>query len=650
MKNRDFEEMDSNPMLSRIGRRIILIMVILSGIVTLLMTLTQTYLDYNREFNNVQARHNEIKTIHSELLASSLWNYDLVVLTQRLEGLVNLPNVDYMEITSGNYHFSAGQPVKTMALNSRFPLNHINPETHVSEQIGELYVESDAQGIYNYLIRQFLVTLTVNALKTAIVCYLILLIFHASVNQRIFAIAQFLRQYNPRHPKKPLRLPYNRWIMERNDELQWLGYETNKIANSVTTLYRNIKSEQERLEDFAQAASDWLWETNNEGELIYSSEAMANALSLSEDAKPQMSSIEPLNSSSALMECLSRQQDFSNCEVEIPLSDGTHAYLLFQGIARYADQQFLGFRGTAINITPLKLAQLSLEIMNQDLEQQVAKRTQDLESSLKRLQETQTQLIESEKLAALGGLVAGVAHEVNTPLGIAVTATSVIQETRQTLLNAFNQQTLTSHQFAELMERMTQSTTMLETNLSRAARLVRDFKQTAVDQVSESRSQFNVKQVLEALMASLHSETRKVPVEPQLQGDGAVLMNSLPGVLTQIMTNLVMNSINHAFADCANPMIEITFYQKDQQIIIEYRDNGCGVPKELHQKIFEPFFTTKRGQGGSGLGLNLVFNLVKQKLHGSLAFSSEPGQGVHYLITLPQALPQTLLPEAAAKH
>ncbi|HFG2013668.1 TPA: ATP-binding protein [Vibrio cholerae] len=647
MKNRDAEEMDSNPMFSRIGRRIILIMVILSGAVTLAMTITQTFIDYNREFNNVQARHDEIQTIHAELLASSLWNYDLVVLTQRLEGLVNLPNVDYMKITSGDYHFSAGEPVASMALNSEIALEYTNPDTQVTENIGTLYVESDAQGIYNYLIRQFLLTLAVNALKTAIVCYLILLIFHASVNQRIFAIAQFLRRYNPRHPKKPLQLPYNPWIMEKNDELQWLGDETNRIANNVTTLYRTIKSEQERLEDFAQAASDWLWETNCHGELIYSSEAMSTALAIEEDSKPLIVSIAPLQSSTALMNCLLKQQDFSNCEVELTLSDGTQAYLLFQGIARYADEQFLGFRGTAINITSLKMAQLSLEIMNQDLEQQVANRTQDLALSLTRLQETQTQLIESEKLAALGGLVAGVAHEVNTPLGIAVTATSVIQETRESLLNAFNQQTLTSQQFAELMERMTQSTLMLETNLNRAARLVRDFKQTAVDQVSEGRSQFHVKQVLDALMASLHSETRKIPVTPQLHGEDSVMMNSLPGVLTQIMTNLVMNSVNHAFAETAQPEIDIHFYQKDQQIMIEYRDNGCGVAKELHQKIFEPFFTTKRGQGGSGLGLNLVFNLVKQKLHGQLAFSSEPGQGVHYVITLPQALSMPQVPDCA---
>lgn len=147
------------------------------------------------------------------------------MLTQRLEGLVNLPNVDYMKITSGDYHFSAGEPVTSMALNSEIALEYTNPDTQVTENIGTLYVESDAQGIYNYLIRQFLLTLAVNALKTAIVCYLILLIFHASVNQRIFAIAQFLRRYNPRHPKNHYNclitlglwrkmMSYNGWEMK----------------------------------------------------------------------------------------------------------------------------------------------------------------------------------------------------------------------------------------------------------------------------------------------------------------------------------------------------------------------------------------------------------------------------------------------------
>ncbi len=218
-------------MFSRIFRRIILIMVILSGAVTLAMTITQTFIDYNRDFNNGRVRHDEIQTIHAELLASSLWNYDLVVLTQRLEGLVNLPNVVYMKITSGDYHFSAGEPVTSMALNSEIALEYTNPDTQVTENIGTLYVESDAQGIYNYLIQQFLLTLAVNALKTAIVCYLILMIFHASVNQRILRLRNFYVATIP-DTVKPLQLPFNPWIMEKM--MSYNGWERKPIGLLTT--------------------------------------------------------------------------------------------------------------------------------------------------------------------------------------------------------------------------------------------------------------------------------------------------------------------------------------------------------------------------------------------------------------------------------
>lgn len=239
--------------------------------------------------------------------------------------------------------------------------------------------------------------------------------------------------------------------------------------------------------------------------------------------------------------------------------------------------------------------------------------------------------------------MAGVAHEVNTPLGISVTAASIIKETTKDLNDAFRAQTLTSTQFAQLMEQMTSSGDMLEQNLHRAANLVRDFKQTAVDQVSEKRDTFTVISVLNSLMASLHPKTRKVPVIPVVEGDSALTMNSLPGVLTQIISNLVVNSVTHAFDQQPDPQIRILFRQEEDRMIFEYFDNGSGIEKNLHQKIFEPFYTTKRGKGGSGLGLNLVFNLVHQKLKGSLEFYSEPGQGVHFVINTPQELPEEIL-------
>ena len=293
----------------------------------------------------------------------------------------------------------------------------------------------------------------------------------------------------------------------------------------------------------------------------------------------------------------------------------------------------------ALTLEQLRAAESSLKQYSDALESKVAERTLALSQSVEQLQQAQSQLIESEKLAALGGLVAGVAHEVNTPLGIAVTATSVLSETLDSLRQQFTAQTLTSEQFSDLLAQASDSTQMLVNNLQRAARLVRDFKQTAVDQVSEARSQFQVEQVLRALIASLHPETRKVPVEPLLECPSGLQMNSLPGVLTQVLANLILNSVRHAFADQAAPLIEIRLQEQGEQVLLDYRDNGCGVPESLRERIFEPFFTTKRGSGGSGLGLNIVYNLVTRKLGGKLEFSSQPGQGVHFRLSLPRELP-----------
>ncbi|CAH8208073.1 PAS domain-containing sensor histidine kinase [Vibrio aestuarianus] len=649
-RSRQFEESDSSPISSHIGRRIIIFLVILSGLVTLMTTLAQTYFDYNREFNDVAQRHHEIEFVHADLLATALWSYDLVTLQQRLDGLVNLPKIDYLLISSGNYHFSAGNKVTERVLKNSYPMLYLNPDTGIKEQVGTIYIESNAQEIYTYLIRQFLIVLVVNAMKTVFVCYVILMIFHESVNRRLFAIANYLRKYNPRHPPKPLQLVHKKWIMGHHDELVWLADETNKITTNLTTLYNNIKFEQERLADFTEVSSDWLWETNASNQLIYASEPMRHALNIAANEKPFLSELTQFKDLEHLLHLLEKKEDFSKCKENIVIS-GVTQYLMFQAIARYRNEQFIGFRGTAINITELKLAQTELEELNQNLERQVARRTldlqqrtSDLKQSMQQLQETQSQLIESEKLAALGGLVAGVAHEVNTPLGIAVTATSVINDIKNELNKAFADQTLTSSQFSSLMLRMNDTTQMLESNLNRAAKLVRDFKQTAVDQVSESRSQFSIHQVLHALIASLHPETRKVPVVPKIEGDETITMNSLPGVLTQIVSNLVMNSINHAFAQQPNPEITIRFYQQQDNIILEYQDNGCGVEPALHHKIFEPFYTTKRGKGGSGLGLNLVFNLMKQKLSGQLLFESDVDEGVHYTFTLPKTLERNIKP------
>ncbi|MFM2587233.1 ATP-binding protein [Vibrio sp. TBV020] len=640
-RTKQIEESQNNPFYSRIGQRIILIMVLLSSVITLFTTLLQLSWDYKKEFNTVKQRQIEIRDIHSPLIATSLWDFDLIVLQQEIDGLVNLPRIDYLKITSGEYSFQAGKEVLTDPITKQYPLIYQYPNTTRFEEIGQIYIQSDAQEIYSYLIWQAISTLGLNAVKTFLVCFLVLMVFHKSINRRIFSVAQYLRKYNPRHPAKPLKLEHLKWITEKEDELDWLANETNKITDNVTKLYGNIKQEQERLSEFAHISSDWLWETNAQGQLVYCSDSMRNALMIPPESKPRLDEIPTLSSCYTLRNRLNNHYNISMCEESITLNQKL-VYLLFKAKARFEEGEFIGFRGTAINITELKLTQVEIEKLNQNLEKTVAKRTQDLEQSMLQLRQTQEHLVESEKLAALGGLVAGVAHEVNTPLGIAVTATSVIQDVTNEANQAFNNQSLTTEQFQSLMQRMTESSSMLEHNLNRAAKLIRDFKQTAVDQVSESRSQFSIYQVLEALIASLHPETRKIPVTPVLEGDRTIMMNSLPGVLTQVISNLIMNSVNHAFEESQQAEITIQFRAEEQSIVVEYQDNGTGIEEASHQKIFEPFYTTKRGKGGSGLGLNLVFNLVKQKLKGELAFDSELGKGVHFQLFLPRELPQAL--------
>ncbi|MDN3610048.1 ATP-binding protein [Vibrio ostreicida] len=626
---------------SKIGRRVLLILVIMSSLITLTTTVLQLYWDYNRQFDDVRTRHTEVRQVYSSLIASSLWFYDVPSVEKRLQELNSLPKVDYLEVWfDGDVIISGEQPQGTNITN-RFPLVYTDDTTKESKTVGELVVTSSSQDIYDYLIRQFFISLGLNAIRTTLVCSLLFLVFHHSINQRVMSIVRYLRQYYPRYHNTPLRIKQQHWTIEEKDELSWVAEEVNKLTRTFTKLYQSIKIEQEKLQDFTDVSSDWLWETNAEGKLRFCSGPMKQALEIDLETEPELAQIERLKHAKGLRKKLNKQQSFSLCEEKIEIHGQTRIFV-FQAIARYSGQQFLGYRGTAINVTELKRAQVKLEKLNQSLEDTITKRTLDLQTSLAELKTTQERLVESEKLGALGGLVAGVAHEVNTPLGIAVTATTLVEDNLTNLNQKFDQQTLTSEQFTTASKTMGEGLAMLKSNLDRATTLVRDFKRTAVDQISEDRVEFNIQQVLRSLLISLSIETSKIPVTPTLTGDDTLMMDSFPGVLSQAMSNLILNSLRHAFEHSdILPQISISYRKVEHSIIIEYADNGSGVEPALHNKIFEPFYTTIRGMGGSGLGLNLVYNLVKKKLQGELAFNSNIQQGVRFTLTLPQHLQET---------
>jgi C4-dicarboxylate-specific signal transduction histidine kinase len=256
---------------------------------------------------------------------------------------------------------------------------------------------------------------------------------------------------------------------------------------------------------------------------------------------------------------------------------------------------------------------------------------EELKITLEHLRDTQVQLIQSEKLAALGGLVAGVAHEINTPVGISVTAASSLVEETNRMAENYKTNKISRAQFKDYLNTASQTAKLILSNMQRTATMVQSFKQVSVDQSTEQHRTFRLKEYSEDIIRSLYPRLKGMKVEINLDIDEKLEFNSYPGAYSQILTNLILNSLVHGFDGKTKGSISISANRDKEQLLIEYRDNGKGIDPELMNKIFEPYFTTNR-KVGTGLGMHIVYNLVTQKLNGKITCSSKPGEGATFLI------------------
>jgi len=242
-----------------------------------------------------------------------------------------------------------------------------------------------------------------------------------------------------------------------------------------------------------------------------------------------------------------------------------------------------------------------------------------LNESLKKIKLVQNQLIESEKMASLGSLVSGVAHEINTPLGIVLTSISHIDNEVKKMESNYNEQSLTEEALKEYITETKQIVKIISNQLNNAVTLIKSFKNISVDQHIEDKREFNLKQYIDDIVISLRNVIKKRSVRVINKIDADIELNSYPSIFSQIFSNLIINSINHGFEyNNKENIIEISLEEIGETLILTYKDNGKGIDDIYENKIFDPFFTTKRGAGGSGLGLNIVYNLVTQKLGGTL--------------------------------
>jgi NO-binding membrane sensor protein with MHYT domain/nitrogen-specific signal transduction histidine kinase len=300
----------------------------------------------------------------------------------------------------------------------------------------------------------------------------------------------------------------------------------------------------------------------------------------------------------------------------------------------------------ALIITVGVLVILSLELLSASVdrhfaalrlrETEVSRHARDMaEAALAELKATQESLVQAEKMASLSQLTAGVAHEINTPIGTALTAATVLQRRTDEFVRSIETGAMTKTAALKYASVAAESTALVASNIQRAATLIQSFKQVAVDQTSGEQRSFGLSSYLHEVLHSLTPRLKQTAHTVTIDCDASLVVTSYPGALAQIVTNLLVNSLVHAYPDGRTGHIAIAAHTIDGETVeLRYRDDGDGIPAADVKRIFDPFFTTRRGEGGTGLGLHIVYNLATQTLHGTIDVDSD-ATGTRFVISFP---------------
>ncbi|MDC7219246.1 MAG: sensor histidine kinase [Spirochaetales bacterium] len=282
----------------------------------------------------------------------------------------------------------------------------------------------------------------------------------------------------------------------------------------------------------------------------------------------------------------------------------------------------------SFNVRRRQMAEEQLSRLNDSLESQVEERSRELKATLK-------ELVDKERLASLGSLVAGVSHEINTPLGVAITAGSYLKLKNDETYNSLREGELGKNGLIAYMEKVEESTEIMNSNLERASELIKSFKKLAVNQSVQEISSFNLKAYIEAVVFTMKHEYKNRPITIEIEIDGQITMHSYASGFSQIVTNLLMNSLKHGFKEKEAGRIHIKGYLEEDRLILIYGDDGDGIDESLLHRIYEPFFTSDRNSDNSGLGMNIIYNIITDRLGGTIECKSAKGNGTEFIIKVP---------------
>jgi PAS domain S-box-containing protein len=321
-------------------------------------------------------------------------------------------------------------------------------------------------------------------------------------------------------------------------------------------------------------------------------------------------------------------------EFRMRCKDGSWRWILARGmvVKRGADGLAQRMIGTHCDVTERRQTEEALRELNEKLESRVDERTAELRQAME-------QIMEAQKLASLGRLVAGVSHELNTPIGNIVLMSSSLLDRLEEFADAAQSGKLTRSGLNNSLDECRQASSIILNSARRAGELIESFKRLSVDQTSQRRRRFDLRTTVQDIVTPLSvlAPIAKVQIEVQIPED--IEMDSFPGHLEQVVNNLVMNSVRHGFEGRQDGHIVITARLQGDWVEMVYSDDGQGIAKEMQHRVFEPFYTTKLGQGGPGLGLSIVHNLIQGVFKGRLRLYSEPGKGVRFTFGFPAVTP-----------
>ena len=497
---------------NKLTRRVLIYVLLCSSLLSLVSTGVQLYIDYNNDLKALDVRFDNIKNSYLRSISTSLWDFNEPLVNQQIKGIVDLPDIRYVKITTTfGKEYEFGNPVNKLAKSDEFKILYENND------IGTLLIQADYKDIEENIVKTAGYIVTSEFIKIFVVAFLTVFIVHWLITRHLFFITAYAKNLSVGSLDKRLTLN-NRPV--KKDEL-------DVLVDAINDMRTKIKDDVIKLEQ-------------------------------AENALLQL-----------------------NGELEVKVYDRT---------SKLADSN------------------------------------KQLQSSLNDLTLAKDQLVQSEKMASLGQLVAGVAHEVNTPLGICVTSISALKDKVNDLITLIESGGLTKSKLMATLMILVEYQQIIERSLDKAVNLIRGFKSVAVEQHTDPEININLSQHINDIVNTVKTLFKRKKYNITIDIDESLELVTFPSAWNQILTNFLMNSHIHGFEDQNEGNIVMSFKAKNKMLTFIYSDDGKGLHKDVVNRIFDPFVTTKRGQGGTGLGMNIVFNLVDAKLGGKVRhIESEKG-------------------------